>query len=73
MNISGDQYHAFEPTFKLTGPCSYTHPPEFPLNIEKPVVIEEQEGMAHRFKSLEHAMRNFQGLGGYKSVSYKDL
>ncbi|KAF3638284.1 putative NAC domain-containing protein 66-like [Capsicum annuum] len=62
-----------EPTFKLTGPYGYTQPPEFPLNTEKPVMTEEQEEMTQKVKSLELAMKNFQGLWGYKSVSYKDL
>ncbi|PHT70592.1 hypothetical protein T459_25696 [Capsicum annuum] len=52
LNNFGDQYHYLEPTFKLTGPYGYAHPPEFSLNIEKPVVTEEQEGMAHKLNSV---------------------
>ncbi|KAM3264820.1 hypothetical protein P3L10_001814 [Capsicum annuum] len=73
LNISNDQHYAPEPIFKLIGPYGYTQPPEFPLNTEKPVMTEEQEKMAKKLRSLELAMKNFQGLGGYKSVLYKDL
>ncbi|KAF3635016.1 putative nitrate transporter 1.4-like [Capsicum annuum] len=34
---------------------------------------EEQEKMTRKFRSLELAIKNLQGLGGYKRVSYKDL
>ncbi|KAF3679796.1 putative nitrate transporter 1.4-like [Capsicum annuum] len=73
LDITRDQRYTFEPTFKLTGPYGDTHPPEFPPNTEKPVKTEEQEKMTKKLRSLELAMNNLQGLGGYKSVSYKDL
>ncbi|KAF3632717.1 putative NAC domain-containing protein 66-like [Capsicum annuum] len=73
LNINGDQHYTFEPTFKLTGIYVDTHPPEFPPNTEKPVMTEEQEEMTRKVRSFELAMKNLQGLGGYKSVSYKDL
>ncbi|KAM3356415.1 hypothetical protein P3S68_023129 [Capsicum galapagoense] len=68
LNISGDQHYASEPTFKLTDPYGCTHPPKFPLNIEKPVMTEEQE----KLRSLELAMKNFQVgvfMGRFESVS----
>ncbi|PHT86132.1 hypothetical protein T459_08238 [Capsicum annuum] len=73
LNISSDQHYAPEPTFKLTAPYGYTQPREFSLNAEKPVMIKEQEKITQKMKSLELAMKNFQGLRGYKSVLYKDL
>ncbi|KAM3232585.1 hypothetical protein P3L10_017944 [Capsicum annuum] len=36
-------------------------------------MTEEQKEMAKKLRSLELTMKNLQGLGGYKSVSYKDL
>ncbi|PHT71667.1 hypothetical protein T459_22452 [Capsicum annuum] len=73
LNITGDQRYTFESTFKLTGLYGDTHPPEFPPNTEKPIMTEEQKEMTRKLRSLELAMKNLQGLGGYKSVSYKDL
>ncbi|PHT34335.1 hypothetical protein CQW23_26135 [Capsicum baccatum] len=73
LNIFDDRHYAFDLTFKLTGPYSYTCPPEFSLNTEKPVMKEEQEEITKKLRSLEVAMKNLQGLGASKSVSYKDL
>ncbi|KAF3653734.1 hypothetical protein FXO37_16805 [Capsicum annuum] len=73
LNIFSDQHYALEPTFKSTGPYDIPQPPEFPPNTEKPVMTEEQEEIARKLRSLELTMKNLQGLGGYKSVSYKDL
>ncbi|KAM3374837.1 hypothetical protein P3S68_013551 [Capsicum galapagoense] len=73
LDITGDQRYTFEPTLKLTGIYGDSHPPEFSPNTEKPVMIEEQKEMTKKLRSLELAMKNLQGLGGYKSVSYKDL
>ncbi|PHT94193.1 hypothetical protein T459_02075 [Capsicum annuum] len=73
LNITGDQRYTFEPTFRLTGLYGDTHQPEFPPNTEKPVMTEEQEKITIKLRSLELDMRNLQGLGGYKSVSYMDL
>ncbi|KAF3636635.1 putative NAC domain-containing protein 66-like [Capsicum annuum] len=36
-------------------------------------MIEEKEEITRKLRSLELAMKNLQGLGGYKSVSYQDL
>ncbi|PHT82180.1 hypothetical protein T459_15195 [Capsicum annuum] len=58
---------------QLTVVYGDTHPPEFTPNTEKPVMTEEQEEMTKKLRSLELDMKNLQGLGGYKSVSYKDL
>ncbi|KAF3678998.1 hypothetical protein FXO37_04096 [Capsicum annuum] len=69
---TGDQRYTFEPTFKLTGLCGDTHPPEFPPNTEKPIMIEEQEEMTRKLISLELTMKNLQGLGGVNlSLGFK--
>ncbi|PHT77217.1 hypothetical protein T459_20739 [Capsicum annuum] len=73
LNIFVDQHYAPDPTFKSIDPYDCTKLPEFSPNTEKPVMTEEQEKMARKLRSLELTMKNFQGLGGYKSVSYKDL
>ncbi|KAF3643064.1 putative NAC domain-containing protein 66-like [Capsicum annuum] len=52
--------------------CGSTLGQQYPTT-EKPVMIEEQEKMTRKLRRLELAMKNLQGLGGYKSVSYKDL
>ncbi|KAF3685743.1 hypothetical protein FXO37_00320 [Capsicum annuum] len=56
--------------FKLTGPYGYSHLPEFPLNTEIPIMIEEQDEMTRKLRSLELAMKNFQGLGVYNAQPY---
>ncbi|XP_070052924.1 uncharacterized protein [Nicotiana tomentosiformis] len=60
-------------TFKV--PDSYKHTPHnvFPIEIEKPEKNMEQEEMTRKMKSLEQTVRNIQGLGGHKSVSFNDL
>ncbi|XP_047249421.1 uncharacterized protein LOC124890097 [Capsicum annuum] len=73
LNITGDLRYTFEPTFKLTDLYSDTYPPEFPPNTKKPIMTEEQEEMTRKLRSLKLAMKNLQGLGDYKRVSYKDL
>ncbi|PHT42601.1 hypothetical protein CQW23_16626 [Capsicum baccatum] len=73
LNISGGQHYALETTFKLIDTYGYTQSPEFLLSAKKLVMTEEQEEVTRKVKSLELAMKNLQGLGGYKSVSYKNL
>ncbi|PHT95377.1 hypothetical protein T459_03259 [Capsicum annuum] len=73
LNIFSDQYYAPEPIFKSISPYDCPQLTEFPPNTEKPVMTEEQEEMTRKLRSLELIMRNLQGLGGYKSVSDKDL
>ncbi|KAM3376553.1 hypothetical protein P3S68_015268 [Capsicum galapagoense] len=58
LNINGDQHYTSEPTFKLTGLCGDTHPPEFPPNTEKLVMTEKQEEMTRKLRILELAMKN---------------
>ncbi|XP_075087786.1 uncharacterized protein LOC142169778 [Nicotiana tabacum] len=65
----------YSPELTLKVPDSYKHTPHnvFPIEIEKPEKNMEQEEMTRKMKSLEQTMRNIQGLGGHKSVSFNDL
>nr|XP_016470370.1 PREDICTED: uncharacterized protein LOC107792650 [Nicotiana tabacum] len=65
----------YSPELTLKVPDSYKHTPHnvFPIEIEKPEKNIEQEEMTRKMKSLEQTMRNIQGLGGHKSVSFNDL
>uniref|UniRef100_A0A1S3Z360 DUF7745 domain-containing protein n=1 Tax=Nicotiana tabacum TaxID=4097 RepID=A0A1S3Z360_TOBAC len=65
----------YSPELTLNVPDSYKHTPHnvFPIEIEKPKKNMEQEEMTRKMKSLEQTMRNIQGLGGHKSVSFNDL
>ncbi|XP_070040134.1 uncharacterized protein [Nicotiana tomentosiformis] len=73
FNAHDAQHYSLELTFKV--PDSYKHTPQnvFPVEIEKPDKNMEQEKMTRKIKSLEQVMRNIQGLGGHKSVSFNDL
>ncbi|KAF3654666.1 hypothetical protein FXO38_15028 [Capsicum annuum] len=73
LKVSDSHYFAPEPTLKMNETYGYTQLPTFSFDTEKPVAMEEQEVIARKLKSLEQAMRNLQGIGGYKSVSYKYL
>ncbi|KAM3322815.1 hypothetical protein P3S67_003966 [Capsicum chacoense] len=60
-------------TFKPQNPHYHAHQHDSPIVIEKIIKNEEQEEMDRKIRSLEQSMRSMQGLGGPKSVSYKDL
>ncbi|XP_070036707.1 uncharacterized protein [Nicotiana tomentosiformis] len=65
----------YSPELTLKVPDSYKHTPHnvFLIEIAKPEKNMEQEEMTIKMKSLEQTMRNIQGLGGHKSVSFNDL
>ncbi|XP_070020568.1 uncharacterized protein [Nicotiana sylvestris] len=65
-------YYAQEPTFKVPDPYSYT-PHEPHVETDKQPKNAEQEEMFRKVQSLEHSLRNMQGLGNQVSVAYKDL
>ncbi|XP_019239957.1 PREDICTED: uncharacterized protein LOC109219945 [Nicotiana attenuata] len=73
LNDHDAQHYSPELAFKV--PNSYKHTPQnlFPIEIEKPDKNTEQEEMTRKIKSLEQTMRNIQGLGDHKSVSFNDL
>ncbi|XP_060187222.1 uncharacterized protein LOC132616669 isoform X2 [Lycium barbarum] len=68
-----DQYYPSDFTFM--GPDPHHSISQFNslIDIERPAKNAEHEDMAGKLKSLEQAMKNLQGLGGYKSVSFRDL
>ncbi|KAK4710014.1 hypothetical protein R3W88_004527 [Solanum pinnatisectum] len=43
------------------------------INVERPTQGSELEEMLKKMKSIEQHMKNMQGLGGHKSVAFKDL
>ena len=43
------------------------------LMFERPTPGSEQEEMLKKMKSIEKHMKSMQGLGGHKSVTFKDL
>ncbi|KAM3320805.1 hypothetical protein P3S67_008007 [Capsicum chacoense] len=70
---SPDLLYPPQMTFKSQNLHYYAHQHDSPIVIEKIVKNEKQEEIARKVRSLEQSMRNMQGLGGPKSVSYKDL
>ena len=70
--ILKDQYgqgHAPKLTFNVPNHHKYSSPVE----VEKNIKNKEHEEIARKMRSLEQNIRNMQGLGGHKSVSFKDL
>ncbi|KAF3614573.1 putative nitrate transporter 1.4-like [Capsicum annuum] len=70
---SHDQLYPSEMTFKPPNPHYHAHQHDSPILIKSIVKSEEHKEMAREVRSLEQSMRNMQGLGGPKSVSYKYL
>ena len=70
--ILKDQYgqgHAPKLTFNVPNHHKYSSP----IEVEKNIKNKEHEEIARKMRSLEQNIRNMQGLGGHKSVSFKDL
>ncbi|WMV34385.1 hypothetical protein MTR67_027770, partial [Solanum verrucosum] len=44
-----------------------------PIDVERPPQVSEQEEMLKKMKSIEQQMKSMQGLGGHKSVTFKDF
>ncbi|KAK4724093.1 hypothetical protein R3W88_026872 [Solanum pinnatisectum] len=63
------------PLFVPTAPTNSIPRPIMSSHVEAEKVIknEEHEEMARRMKSLEQSVKDMQGLGGHKSVSFNDL
>ena len=70
---SHDLLYPPEMTFKPQNPHYHSHQHNSPIMIEKIVKNEEQDEITRKVRNLEQSMRNMQGLGGPKNVSYKDL
>ncbi|XP_070002766.1 uncharacterized protein [Nicotiana sylvestris] len=54
---------------------TYPQPPQFEFTArqEKTTKTHEQEEIAKKMRSMEHSLKNIQGLSGQKIVSYADL
>ncbi|XP_070028632.1 uncharacterized protein [Nicotiana sylvestris] len=67
------QYYSQNMAFRVSAPYNQTPQYELPVENEKPATTIELDEMARKMKSLEHNIKNIQGLGGHKSVSFSDL
>ena len=65
------QGHAPKLTFNV--PKSYHHRYSSPVEVEKNIKNEYHEEIARKMRSLKQNIRNMQGPGGHKSVSFKDF
>lgn len=65
----------FQPKITYVTPDSFTQPPQYDFSVEQERVIKnrEHEGMTRKMKSLEHSLKNMQGLSSQESVLYSDL
>ncbi|XP_070045612.1 uncharacterized protein [Nicotiana tomentosiformis] len=59
--------------FMVSTPYNQTPQYEPPAKDEKPTKTVESDEIARKMKSLEKNIKNIQGLGGHKSVSFNDL
>ncbi|XP_070010036.1 uncharacterized protein [Nicotiana sylvestris] len=57
----------------VSSPYNQTPQYESPAENEKPAKTSEPNEMARKMKSLEQNIKNIQGIGGHKSVSFSDL
>ncbi|XP_019071479.1 uncharacterized protein [Solanum lycopersicum] len=66
---------SYTPKEAIKIPSSHPHIDQYssPVKIEKIVKNEEHEEMTNKIKSLEQSIRDMQGLGGHKGVSFSDL
>ncbi|XP_070002931.1 uncharacterized protein [Nicotiana sylvestris] len=59
--------------FRVSAPYNQTHQYESPAENKKPAKTSKPDEMARKMKSLEQNIKNIQGIGGHKSVSFSDL
>ncbi|XP_019241787.1 PREDICTED: uncharacterized protein LOC109221800 [Nicotiana attenuata] len=64
------QYYSPNMAFGVSAPYNQTPQYESPVENEKPATRVEPDEMARKMKSLEQNIKNIQGLGGHKSVSF---
>ncbi|XP_070040677.1 uncharacterized protein [Nicotiana tomentosiformis] len=67
------QYDSPNMDFRVSTPYNQTPQYESPVKNEKPAKTGEPDEMARKIKSLEQNIKNIQGLGGHKSVSFSNL
>ncbi|KAH0722165.1 hypothetical protein KY289_005209 [Solanum tuberosum] len=71
--VQYDRDYTPELIFKITDSYPHTHQYSYHVEAEKVVKNEKHEEMARKMKSLEQSVRDMQGLGCHKSVSFNDL
>ncbi|XP_015087093.1 uncharacterized protein LOC107030257 [Solanum pennellii] len=71
--VQHDHSYTLEEAIKIPSSHSHIHQYSSPVEIEKMVKNEEHEEMTKKMKSLEHSIRDMQGLGGHKGISFSDL
>ncbi|XP_070054854.1 uncharacterized protein [Nicotiana tomentosiformis] len=59
--------------FRVSTPYNRTPQYESPVEIKKAAKTGELDEMARKMKNLEQNIKNIQGLGGHKSISFSDL
>ncbi|XP_070049956.1 uncharacterized protein [Nicotiana tomentosiformis] len=59
--------------FKVSTPHNQTLQYESPTENEKALKTGEPDEMVRKMKSLEQNIKNIQGLGGHKSISFSNL
>ncbi|KAG5599124.1 hypothetical protein H5410_030494 [Solanum commersonii] len=71
--VRHDHGYTLEEAIKI--PRSYPHIHQYssPIEVEKMVKNKEHKEMAKKMKSLEKNIRDMQGLGGHKGISFSDL
>ncbi|KAH0724735.1 hypothetical protein KY284_000600 [Solanum tuberosum] len=68
-----DHGYTLEEAIKI--PSSYPHIHQYssPIEVKKTVKNEEHEELAKNMKSLEQSIRDMQGLGSHKGISFSNL
>ncbi|XP_070022861.1 uncharacterized protein [Nicotiana sylvestris] len=67
------QYYPPNMAFGVSAPYNQTPQYESPVENEKLATTVEPDEMSRKMKILEQNVKNIQGLGGQKSVSFSDL
>ena len=71
--VRREQSYTLEETIKIPSSHPHIHQYSSPVEIERMVKNEEHEEMTKKMKSLEQSIRDMQGLGGHKGISFSDL
>ncbi|XP_070012906.1 uncharacterized protein [Nicotiana sylvestris] len=72
-HVYDGQYYSPNMAFGVLAPYNQTPRYESPVENEMPATMIEPDEMVRKMKSLEQNIKNIQGLGGHKSVSFSDL
>ncbi|XP_070019428.1 uncharacterized protein [Nicotiana sylvestris] len=71
--VYDSQYYSLNMAFRASAPYNQTPQYESPAENEKLAKTSVPDEMARKVKSLEQNIKNIQGIGGHKSVSFNDL